>query len=61
MSKNTTPTGTPRPSRAEPLQPDRPGLGQEREKHTKPKPSDRATQQRKQSEQALENQREGYH
>lgn len=60
MSKSTTSTGTPRPTRAEPIQPDRPGRGQDREKHTKPQPRDTATQQRKQSEQALENVREGY-
>lgn len=60
MPKNITSAGTPRPARAEPIQPDRPGRGQEREKHTKPQSHDTVTRQRKQSEQALENVREGY-
>lgn len=61
MNQPTTPAGTPRPPRAEPLQPDRPGRGGERAEDTTGAPSpDPAEQQRRQSEDALDNVREGY-
>lgn len=60
MPQDKTPAGTPQPARAEPLQPDRPGKGDKRAE-SPPAPShDAAEQQRRQSEQALDNVREGY-
>lgn len=56
-----TSTPTPRPRRAEPLQPDRPGRGDTTvPAEPSPPPDDSAKRQKQQSEDALDNTREGY-
>jgi len=61
--EDTTPAGTPRPTRAKPIQPDRPGRAGKAapdRPHTTRDPKDAAEQQHEQSRTALENVREGY-
>lgn len=61
MKNTNVSDAKPRPQRAEPLQPDLPGVGGRREKaEPKPAPEEARKKSREQSRTALQNVREGY-
>ena len=63
MTQERTPGGAPKPPRAEPLQPDRPGRGTERnapDTGAGRKSDDEAKRLAEQEKTAVENTREGY-
>jgi len=63
MPTDKTPGGAPKPPRAEPLQPDRPGRGTDRTEPAADEAMDDTQQQQRRAEQekaALDNVRKGY-